>query len=52
MNLFENSMESFILFHENYYKNEDIDKDFELMNKIEDDEAIRIMKCLLISVTL
>ena len=44
MRLFENNMESFILFHENYYKNEDIDKDFELMNKIEDDEAIRIMK--------
>lgn len=47
MNIFNNDITSFRDFHNNYIKNQDIDKDYELMEKIEDEEAIKIIKELL-----
>ena len=44
MNIFHNDIKNFKFFHDNYNKNQDITKNYELINKINDDEAIEIMK--------
>ena len=44
VDLFENSIENFKKFHEDYIKNQDIDKDYEMIAKIEDEDAIELMK--------
>lgn len=44
MNLFFNNIENFKFFHKNYNKTQDYTKDYEMINKIEDEEAIKIMK--------
>lgn len=47
MNLFQDSIENFKTFHKNYIKNQDIDKDYEMIAKLEDEEAIEIIKEIL-----
>ena len=44
MNIFDNNIENFKIFHQNYNKNQDIVEDCEMINKIDDEEAIKIMK--------
>ena len=44
MNLFQNNIESFKFFHENYSKNKELGQNYEMINKIEDEEAIKIMQ--------
>lgn len=44
MDLFQNNIENFKRFHKDYIKNQDIDKDYEMITKMEDEEAIKIMK--------
>jgi len=45
--LFDNNIINLKTFHDSYSKNQDIDKDYELINKIEDEEAIKIIKEIL-----
>lgn len=44
MNLFDNNILNFKIFHDSYKRNQDINKDYEMISKIEDEEAINIMK--------
>ena len=44
MDIFNNNIENFKIFHQNYNKNQDIVEDYEMINKIDDEEAIKIMK--------
>ena len=44
MKLFKNNITEFKSFHDLYCKNQDIEKDYELINKLCDNEAIKIMK--------
>ena len=44
MNLFHNDISNFKNFHNDYRKNQDVNKDYELISKIEDEEAIKLMK--------
>lgn len=44
MELFSNSLENFKIFHDIYEKNQDYDKDFEMIGRLQDDEAIKIIK--------
>lgn len=44
MDLFDNSVENFENFHNNYCKNQDIGNQYEMISKIEDEEAIIKMK--------
>ena len=44
MNLFANNLENFKAFHDNYEKNQDYDKDFEMPGRLQEDEAIKIIK--------
>ena len=44
MNLFQNNIESFKFFHKNYSKNKELGQNYEMINKIEDEEAIKIMQ--------
>ena len=43
----QQALNEFKKFHENYYKNQDYNKGFELLTKITDDEAIKIAKDIL-----
>lgn len=47
MKLFDNNITNLKEFHNKYIKNQDIDKDYELINKIEDEEAIELIKEIL-----
>ena len=44
MNLFSYNVENFKIFHDAYVKNQDYDKDFEMPGRLQDDEAIKIIK--------
>ena len=44
LNLFNNSIEEFQNFHNIYKKNQDYNKDYEMLGKISDEEAIEIIK--------
>lgn len=44
MSLFGNSIEDFKMFHDIYEKNQDYDKDYEMIKRLQDEEAIEIMK--------
>jgi REP element-mobilizing transposase RayT len=44
MNLFDNNIDSFKEFHKFYEKYQDYDKGYEMVGKIQDDEATKIMK--------
>lgn len=44
MNIFENNVENFIIFHNIYEKNQDYDKGYEMITKLQDEEAIQIMQ--------
>ena len=44
MDLFNNDIRNFEIFHSNYNKNKDITRDFEMISRIEDNEAIKIIK--------
>lgn len=44
MNAFENSIENFKNFHNIYEKNQDYDKNYEMIYKLQDEEAIKIIK--------
>ena len=42
--LFSNSVENFKMFHDVYEKNQDYDKGFEMLGRLQEDEAIKIIK--------
>lgn len=44
MNIFENNIKNFIIFHDIYEKNQDYDKGYEMISKLQDEEAIQIMQ--------
>lgn len=44
MNMFDNNIGNFKIFHEKYNKNEDLGKAYEMISKIDDEEAIKKMK--------
>lgn len=44
LNLFENNVKNFEYFHNEYKKDKDLGQNYEMVNKIEDEEAIKIMK--------
>ena len=44
MNLFNNDISNFKIFHNNYNKNQDFGNHYEMISKIEDKEAIQCMK--------
>ena len=44
MKLFDYNISNFKIFHENYNKNQDLGNSYELISKIEDEEAIKLMK--------
>lgn len=44
MNLFQNDIRNFKFFHDSYTKDKDLGENYEMVNKIEDEEAIRIMQ--------
>ena len=44
MNLFNDDISNFKIFHTNYNKNHDLGNSYELISKIEDEEAIKLMK--------
>lgn len=44
MSLFNYDISNFKIFHENYNKNEDLGNGYEMISKIEDEEAIKLMK--------
>ncbi len=44
MNIFNNNIENFIIFHEIYEKKQDYDKNYEMIYKLQDEEAIKIIK--------
>lgn len=47
LNLFDGDIINFKSFHDNYSKNQDITKSYEMISKLEDEEAIEIIKELL-----
>ena len=47
LSLFNGDITSFKIFHDNYSKNQDISKDYEMIYKLEDEEAIKIIKKIL-----
>jgi len=44
MNLFDNNIENFKVYHSMYRKHQDYDKDFEMSGRLQEDEAIKIIK--------
>lgn len=44
MNIFENNIQNFKIFHNNYQINQDYDKGYEMITKLRDEEAIQIIQ--------
>ena len=44
MKLFDNNMQNFKAFHDEYKKNQDYNKNFEMLGRLQDDEAIELIK--------
>jgi len=44
LNIFLNNIDDFKTFHQNYNKSQDFGQNYEMINKIDDEEAIKIMK--------
>lgn len=47
MRLFDNSVENFKAYHSNYKKYQDYDKNYELISKLQDEEAIKLIQEIL-----
>lgn len=47
MSLFEYSIENFKIYHSRYEKHEDYDKNYEMISKLQDEEAIRLIQEIL-----